>query len=216
VTPEQEQFLREWAATLDRHAGDIGADTDRLVEKVDRLADAVATSDVRAAWNRIASRAETLVQKSGGLSREEAVVRVLANDPGLYDRYVEELHKAAYETNGTRQEDVSAARDLVRWATERLALGADPDAYRNELLSNPQMQEAVRVVQEADARKAREEREREKAERERDVRKAAATKKPPAGRPEPVEDVWPLPRRELLRKRHIEIEGDWPVSFAVD
>lgn len=202
---DQREFLRAWDESLDR-----------LVEKVDRVADAITMSDANAAWETIRSKADTLVQKSGdALTREEAVVRVLKAHPELYDRYHSALVRAGQETQGVRKDDVGQARDLLEWASQRVA--ADPDSL-HELTTDPTMREAVRVVREADERKKAQERqrERERAERDRQVQKASK-RLAPSPDPEGA-DRWPLPRRELIRKRQrqIEVEGEWSDSFSVD
>ena len=145
-----------------------------VLAKVDQLGVDVTLSDANVAYRRISDRARAMVEKSAAnLSFDEAVVRVLQQTPELYDVYEEALAKAQAGTIGTRQDNLSAARDLVAWCETRLQQASNPDQLRNELMSDPQVLAAFQLVQADTERRAR----------QANVKKAPGSPHSPPSRP---------------------------------
>jgi hypothetical protein len=164
LTPEQERFLQEWEASLAGLRDEVRELGLSAVAKTDALAGDVTIADANSAYRRIEDRAKALVSKAGdGLTHDEAVARVLEQDPALYDAYIVGLAKAQAGTVATAQDELQAARDLVAWAESRLQQVSDPDQLRNELLSDPQVLAAYRLVQADTERRERAARSVEKA-----------------------------------------------------
>jgi hypothetical protein len=201
TTPEQRKFLDEWEQTLDKHAGEVAVEAERLIQKTAELAERLRLSDANSVYDRVQRTADAIVQKSG-MSPAEARVEALRRNPTWYQEYVSGLEKAWAEDPLGQVDQRHAARDLVSWAQRRLASAADAGARQEilaELASHPQMRDALQIIRDDDARKAREQEKRERQERkEAAVQKAAIDNYP----------VDPLPE--------VQVDGEWPLTWNSD
>jgi hypothetical protein len=154
----QREFLAAWEAQLTGYRDELRERTRSLLEKQDQLTTDVTLSDANVAYARITKAADRIMERRD-VSREQAIAEALKQRPELYDAYSEGLAKAQAEggTAGLSQSQERAAADLVRWARERLETVSDPAAYRNELVSHPQMVAALRTVSAADRRREQQE-----------------------------------------------------------